>query len=198
MDLEAVIDQRIAAALSKQRIGLNDLPLAALRRKLLDDLSNADGDTTLQPHSVGVDALGVLPAARITKAAAQSIPNNVLTASAFDTVTFDSAGMASLSAVRLTAPVDAIYLAAGAVGWATNGTGVRLMNLYKPGGILIQSNVVTPAASDPTRQNLSDTVFLKRGEYIEASVYQNSGGVLGTEAAMSMSLTFLTNYLTTT
>lgn len=50
--LTDLIDERIAA----NKIKLDDIPLAALKRALSDQL-NPDGDTFLLPHSVGADTL---------------------------------------------------------------------------------------------------------------------------------------------
>lgn len=82
---------------------------------------------------------------------------------------------------RLTAPITGLYHVGGSVRWATNATGVRQMNLRKNGSTLLDVSVVPGSASVVAINKVSAIVRLAKGEYVDALVFQNSGGALDAE-----------------
>jgi hypothetical protein len=75
----------------------------------MDLLQDTDGRTALLPHSVGVDALAVLPGARIRASANQAFAAATFTSVTMGTVEHDTASMTATPNV-LTAPVTGLYL----------------------------------------------------------------------------------------
>lgn len=69
--------------------------------------------------------------ARISASVSQTIPNATATDLVYDTVDFDTDGMANLVADnrKLTVVVPGLYLVACSVIWTYNGTGGRLVNV---------------------------------------------------------------------
>lgn len=59
-------------------------------------------------------------------------------------------------------------------GWDNNGTGYRLLNLYKNGASVKWSRV--GATSNYQGQVLSVLLNLTAGDYLEIYAYQDSGG----------------------
>lgn len=192
-DLTRIIDERIAAALSKLKV--KDLPVAALKGAL-DDLTDTDGDAVLQAHSVGTDALGVMPAVRVRRFAVKTIANATVTLMDYGSAEHDTAGMSNSSASRLLAPVDGLYLVSALTVWAPNATGVRQTYFTKNSvaAAIAIANETAVSAAVAQCDNPVTVTPLRRGEYVETYVYQTSGGNLDvTDAHMTM--TFLSNYI---
>lgn len=115
--------------------------------------------------------------------AAQSIPNNSSTALTFNTDTEDVGGChdTAVNTSRITAP-------AGGDGWwgfmtnvefPANATGHRQLSLRVNGSVFIASTSdPTPSGTNVTRLQVSTEYRLAVGDYVEAIVYQNSGGAL--------------------
>ena len=119
--------------------------------------------------------------ASATRATTQSIPHNAGTKVSFSATAFDTSSFwASGSPTRLTVPVGQAgkYLAIATVDWDNASTsGVRALALQKNGaGKIVE--VVDNASSAHMGQQVSQVIDLAAGDYIEAEVYQNSGGSL--------------------
>lgn len=190
MAIEDIIDARIAEALKDFKPGVSALPIPGIKQRI-DLLQDTDGDSSLQPHSVGVDSLAVLPLAALS--GAPVIPNGAPTLVTLPTVTYDTAAMSNKTANALTAPVNGIYLAVGYIGWAAGG-GARWTYVQATGGDLLGDYRPAPPAADNHRQNVVMTTYLKAGESVTLGAFQNSGAGLATEVCY-LRLTFLSNYL---
>jgi hypothetical protein len=123
-----------------------------------------------------------IPAARVTRTVNQGILNDDETALNFNSERYDTAGVHSTSAnlSRLTAPVDGIYLVTAQVQWDVNGFGNRALALVRSDGVTVARNRIMPG-TDPVNApavNLTTVVSLSAGDFIEAVVFQNSGGNL--------------------
>lgn len=118
--------------------------------------------------------------------AAQSVANATEAAVAFDAEVFDQGGCHSTSSntSRLTAPVAGTYLVTATVNWAANATGSRVL-ILRVGGTTAVARVECAAASGTVRevQQVSHVLKLTAGQYVEAVVYQSSGGSLDVGAA---------------
>lgn len=86
---------------------------------------------------------------------------------------------------RYTAVVAGRYRVRAAVCWNPNATGARVMQLYKNGTAVPYAQVQGPAApaTNFSIPELTATVYLAVGDYLEAWVGQNSGGALAIVAA---------------
>jgi hypothetical protein len=119
---------------------------------------------------------------RATHSANQSIPNATFTVLTFDGENFDTAAMHSttVNPSRLTAPETGRYRITFTAAWAPHSTGVRQSYIRLNGGAPYIGYDVRPAAPAPfdTTTTVSIDYQLNAGDYVEAVVYQTSGGAL--------------------
>jgi hypothetical protein len=139
-----------------------------------------------------------IPAAHVTRTAAQSIPSGFTTTLAFNTERYDTANMHSNATnnSRLTAPVTGIYAVTAQVEWAGNVNGGRAIFLEKNGPAPIASDNEPPSPVDvPVIQELTTQVRLQAGDFVRAVVDQGSGGALDVikdpESTPEFSMTWL-------
>lgn len=122
-----------------------------------------------------------LPAVRAYNNASISISNNVTTVLTFNSERWDTNAMHSTSSntSRLTCVTAGKYVATVCVSFAANATGIR--------DVLIRLNATTDIAqillpnaggTFPTIIEVTATVDMAVNDYLEAYVYQNSGGNL--------------------
>lgn len=113
-------------------------------------------------------------AARLTRTTTQSINDVTETALQWDSVDFDTSKMFDSGAnTKLTAAIDGIYYVSVGAAWDTNATGQRTI-FVKQNGAKRAGN--TAPASANTWVDASTFVHMAAGDYVEASVFQNSGG----------------------
>lgn len=128
------------------------------------------------------------PRARVRWAgAAPAIVTAVATALAFDTETYDVGGChdPAVNNSRITCP------AAGAGLWtfstgaeiAANAAGRRELSLRINGALYIATTRVPPTAADATRLAVSTEYRMVAGDYVEAVIFQSSGGNLNVTVA---------------
>lgn len=132
------------------------------------------------PFSGPPAALG---SAAVTRVAALNIPNAVTTAVAYDTLSWDNAGIVNLATfpTRLTAPLDGYYNIGAFVSWAVSAVGERIILIQTTGPLTGVRHIVdarTIMGGGTGYQSLASGFQLKRGDYAEVLVYQNSGGAL--------------------
>jgi hypothetical protein len=159
--------------------------------------TDAVGNDEVAPSAVGASevangSLGTaefassIPAAQVTRTVNQGTLNGTFTTLNFNSERYDTAGMHSNSSnfSRLTAPVDGIYLMTAQAEWEENGSGSRILRIMKNGTC---GSCITLARddrkpnSDPFNQpgvNLSTVASLAAGDFVEADVFQSSGGNL--------------------
>jgi hypothetical protein len=119
--------------------------------------------------------------AGITRSTAQSINDITWTAISFDTTVWDTDSIYDFATypTRLTVRTGGIYIITGFGQWASNGTGQRWMRIYLNGTneIAKVSTIMTGTAYTHAH-SVSIVYSLIQGDYVELSVYQNSGGAL--------------------
>lgn len=155
--------------------------------------ADAVGDDEISPGAVGASevangSLGTaefassIPSARVTRSFNQGIPNDDEVVLNFNSERYDTAGMHSNSAnlSRLTAPVDGIYLVTAQVQWDVNGFGQRTLGLERNGVVALARDRRVPGTDpvDAPAVTLTTVASLEAGDFVEAEVFQNSGGNL--------------------
>lgn len=136
------------------------------------------------------DYLANPPACRVTNNAVQSIANAAWTALTFNTELFDTNSMHDTvtNTSRITITTAGLYTVSVGVAFAANATGGRACGVRKngtgttgptEGGVLIQAVTVT----DGTYVGYAVTVKLAAADYIEAVVFQRSGGALNSSVS---------------
>lgn len=120
---------------------------------------------------------------RVSLTAAESIANNTNTAIPWDTADVDElAAWSSGAATRLTVPsgITKVRLAAN-LGFATNVTGIRRVQLFKNGTTVagqFYQDVVGNSTSQTVHNVHSAILTVTAGDYFECMVLQSSGGNL--------------------
>jgi hypothetical protein len=119
---------------------------------------------------------GTIPAAKVRKTSAQSIPSATSTVLTFDAETFDYGALHDnlTNNSRLTAPITGLYQVNATVYWDTNSTGVRALQIFAPGLETIADTAGIPTPARPA-QSVSGLVRLFAGAYVQAEVLQTSG-----------------------
>lgn len=117
--------------------------------------------------------------------AAQTANTSVATAITLDTVIHDSTGFWAVGQpTRLTVPAGygGLFLVHGAIRYASNGTGVRHIQIRRNGTdyrIVDERAAVTPGSgSDQAGATGACPMRLADGDYVEALAYQDSGSNL--------------------
>lgn len=108
----------------------------------------------------------------------QSIPNDTLTAVAFNTELFDDDTMHdnATNNSRITIKTAGIYSIKASVQFDLNATGVRTISLRVNGTTYISfANQLSVGGSDPTNVSTSRDYTLAVNDYIEVVVKQTSG-----------------------
>jgi len=127
-----------------------------------------------------------IPTVHVTNSGNQTSPHLTPTDLAFDSERGDSAGMHSNTTnnSRLTAPVSGIYRVSAQIVWGFSSTGVRDLGLYRNGSTLIATDhAIASTANQAVTQEVSTERGLVAGDYVEATVVQNSGGSLDVRQA---------------
>lgn len=78
---------------------------------------------------------------------------------------------------RITVKESGTYKITAGVYWPDNVTGVRILDIFRSGTAVASSRSASDA-NGRSAQNASTTVPVVAGQYIEVSLYQNSGGNL--------------------
>jgi hypothetical protein len=121
-----------------------------------------------------------IPAAHVTRTAAQSIPSGFTTTLAFNTERYDTANMHSNATnnSRLTAPVTGIYAVTAQVEWAPDTDGIREVALEKNGTVPIARVNAVQSSEVPPVQEVTTEVRLQAGEFVRAVVGQDNSGAV--------------------
>jgi hypothetical protein len=141
--------------------------------------ANSVGSSEVANGSLATGELShSIPAARVTRGSAQSIPDSLNTSLAFDQERYDTASVHdnATNNSRLTAPVSGIYAVTAQFTWGGSaGTGSRFAGLMKNGSTLIARSQELPGDDD---ENITTQVSLAVGDYVEVVVVQTSGASL--------------------
>lgn len=116
----------------------------------------------------------------VSRAVAQSIPNNAITGIIWDTeeLDTDSIWTAGANASRLTVPVAGTYLISAHGNFAANATGVRLVAIVKNGVTYLSSHTDVGSAAWLTGSSVTALDLAAAGDYYELIAYQTSGAAL--------------------
>lgn len=126
----------------------------------------------------------IIPAARVTHDANQSIPNSSATAIAFNTETLDTDTMHdnSTNNTRLTCKTAGIYSIFAQARFASNATGDRILAIVLNGTTTLVNQRVPAVNGNVTSLNVYTEYSLAVNDYVEATAFQNSGGALNVQS----------------
>jgi hypothetical protein len=115
----------------------------------------------------------------------QSCANTALVQLTFDVDVYNT-DTNHATANRLTATTAGKYVIVGSIGWAANGTGYRLMRIYKEGTDIIAEQYFAAVSSSANHyMNVSAQIYLDATEFVILQVEQGSGGSLDVLASTS-------------
>lgn len=119
-------------------------------------------------------------AARVYHTAAQSIPNITTTTLAFNSERYDTDAMHDVvtNNSRLTCKAAGKHIIIANIGWAGNAAGIRYLFIYLNGATYIALVGDTEVSANAEFQVVSTLYNLALNDYVEAKVYQDSGGAL--------------------
>lgn len=122
--------------------------------------------------------------ARAKKTGAQTIANNTTTTLTFDAEDWDDGAMHdnAVNNSRLTAPVAGLYFGFVSVEFGASAAGDRQVSLGIGGADTVIESVRATSAN-PTRVASAGLFDMTAGQYLDARVYQNSGGNLDVAVA---------------
>lgn len=138
---------------------------------------------------------GFTIAAKVFRSSTFNVNNATETAVLFDTAIYDNCNMWN-GGYKLTAPRTGYYLMTMTISWSgTASAGTRYQRFRKNGTTYLGESQWQPAASATNTASTSTVAKLNKGDYIEAIVYQSSGGSLSalslSEVYPIMTLTYL-------
>ena len=121
-----------------------------------------------------------------------NVPNVTVTAIPFNLTTAENGGLHSDASqnTRFTIFRAGIYSISGHVLWPATNAGVRIIRIMLNGVLDIASQLmISPAAAAPDiDQTVSTGYYLNTGDYVEVTLYQNSGGAINVVPIASYSL----------
>lgn len=143
-----------------------------------------------------------VPQVRVYNNANISVNNATSTSVTFNSQEYDIGTSAaqhstSVNTNRLTCRVDGVYHIAACIGFAVNGTGTRLLELWVDGTtpIAVDSRAAAAAATYGTLCSVSTQYRLTAGQYVEVKAVQSSGGALDVVYSASYSPWFSWHWL---
>jgi len=137
----------------------------------------------------------VISATMYKTAAGQTLTTSVQTKIVFGAVDSDPLAICDLTNEQITIPRTGRYIVTGHLAWAANATGARYLIIDR-NGVTLTSAQLYAAANAIQQQSVTVSAYLTAGdvlqlhglqqsggnlqvEYISASVYRNSFGVIG-------------------
>lgn len=121
------------------------------------------------------------PAASVSRAAAQSIPNNTSTAISFDTEVYDTDTMFAGSSTNVTIKTAGLWVITAGCGLNAAASSRRLLQILVNGTAVKSDEGAATAAA--IRMGVSHQMRLVVNDVITLAVYQNSGGAVNTLTA---------------
>lgn len=158
-------------------------PAAGDQRLFIDPVDHLlkliDSSGTITP--VGSGSGGAFMGCSAKNTTTQSVSNATETPLTFDAEDYDTDAIhAGGSPTRFTVPTGGAgkWMAVGYTSWDTNTSGQIRYLWWLLNGTRIPSSIVSnpPAAGGLDQRNTLGPVILADGDYIEAAVYQDSGG----------------------
>jgi len=114
---------------------------------------------------------------KVYRTSAQSIPNIITTAVAWDSEDWDPNGMHTGSGSTVTPGVAGKYLVTANFEWAANSLGYRYAQL-KQSSTVVAVERESPLVTAVTNMTLTTIMDLSASDTVELDVFQNSGGAL--------------------
>lgn len=173
---DAMTVDAAAATGSLRTLGTGSAQAAAGNDSRLSDTRTPTDNT------VGPTKVTSWPAAKVSKAAVQAIPNNTITKCTFDTEAFDTDAIheSVTNPTRLTIVTAGVYQIDANMELVANAAGIRFGYLYLNNAIYLQLDGLT-SGSLPCCIHIPAMIKLAAGDYIEMALYQNTGGNLNTD-----------------
>lgn len=146
-------------------------------------------DTALEGTGTGASAWAKRASVRAYNNANISIATATVTALTFDSERHDTDTMhsTSVNTGRLTATTAGKYLIWANVVIAANAAGLRIVSLRVNGSTIIGSVRALGSASTDAYVNLATVYSLAANDYVEVTVYQDTGGALNVLASAAVS-----------
>lgn len=141
--------------------------------------------------TIGASINRPVPQARVYNNANISIATGTATALTFNSERYDDGSLHSTAANtgRLTAPVAGLYSIGASVEFAANAVGVRVVIVQLNGTTnLVRQDQAASGAGNFI--GVSTEYRLSAGDYVEAVVFQNSGGNLNVNSSGNVSPEF--------
>ena len=155
------------------------LPDGAVTTAKLPD--GAVATAKIADGAVSTTKFAAIPGGRVRSNATQAIATNTLTPLAFNTVDLNTGSVFDVAQpTRLTAPVAGTYVITASISWANSALGIRELHIRLNGGptnLAVVSDAPTALNTAP-EQNVATTCHLSAGDYVQAVVWQTSGGPL--------------------
>lgn len=149
-------------------------------------LTDSGGGTATVVTGAGTTSVA-FHGARVTSGTAQSIGTSAWTSLLFDTETYDTDAYHAAGSARMTIPAGqaGYYVIGASIQWAASSTADRAIRLYYSGATVIAQAMQHPnqTASIPTRMEAITTYYMPEAAYVEAQVWQNSGGNINSESS---------------
>ncbi|WP_395109776.1 hypothetical protein [Actinomadura sp. SCN-SB] len=126
------------------------------------------------------------PTARLNALSNQSIPNSTHTAVAFGSEAEDTHGGHSNSSSnsRYVAPISGVYLVSATAVWTGDPNGIRELSVRSDGSFSLAGDRQLAGSGTVTLvQSVTRLMRLNAGSYVEAVVWQSSGGSLALDAS---------------
>ena len=138
-------------------------------------MRSVGGDGTVTCASL--TSSSVVPAVSVTRSANLSVNSSAATKVPFDAEFFDTADLHSNTTnnTRLTVSESGIYQVSANVTWANNTTGIRQIAVLRNNTTRMGD---TRTAAGFMSQSVSGLLLLEAGDFVELSVFQDSGGAL--------------------
>jgi hypothetical protein len=152
----------------------------------------ADGDFECIKRNADITARNLrqpMPNARVFNSVAIATNAGVILNLAFDSESWDVGDLHVINGSRLTAPITGLYLIGAGVQYASVAGGVRDLFITKNGvtRIAYERRAATGAFDLITMTTLHR---LAAGDFVEASVFQNSAGVVNIDSVADLSPVF--------
>lgn len=161
-------------------------------------VSSSGAVWTIDSGVVTPTKLSTVDGCRVYNSALQTIANNSLVALTFDSERYDNGGMHSTSSntSRITAATAGVYAMAVAISWAANSVGIRVVTIRLNGTTrIVSNNIPTSVTGGGVDENCGTVYRLAASDYVEAMVYQDSGGNLDVALVGNYSLEFACQWI---
>lgn len=173
-------------------------------KKIKDKLGNyiypvtVDSAVYMEDGTTLRDSLSnVKPCCRVYNNANQSITTAIVTALSFNLERYDNSNIHDLvtNPTRLTVPKTGLYRITGHVTFDSNATGIRAIYIAKLGTTTIATVSQNANVGVGTSMNVTTTINLVEGDYVELKVFHNVGSNLNVLSSNAYSPEFMMEYV---